>query len=315
MSPSLRELVFETSYSDSDEISDQLMMLGALSVAVEDAQAASDQETPIFGEPGATPFVQAWPHTRIVALLDGDTDAQSFWKTFCKGDLRFEDAPMEVREISDRDWVAETQRQFQPFEVAQRLWVGPRWLTPPTLSPRAIALRIDPGMAFGTGSHATTQLCLEMLIKAMDHMLAAPSLRAPNVLDMGCGSGILGIAAAKLGAASVTAVDIDPVAVATARDNAVANQADIVVLDAEQPIPSAPGFDIVIANILAQPLKVMAPALTKHVRPGGALLLSGILARQAEEILDVYRPLAGHLGNISVLAERDGWVCIGTLGG
>lgn len=318
MNSALRELVFETSHPDSDDISDQLMALGALSVTVEDARAESDAEIAIFGEPGSTPFVQAWPHTRIVALLDGQTDARQFWKTFCEKNPGFESAPMELREISDRDWVAETQRQFQPFEVAHRLWVGPRWLNPPELSQDAIAIRIDPGMAFGTGSHATTQLCLEMLMAAMDKMKRAETQRelqgGLQVLDMGCGSGILAIAAAKLGATSVTAIDIDPIAVATARDNAQANQADLVVLDADQAITNAKHFDIVLANILAQPLKIMAPALTSHVRPAGALLLSGILSRQAQEILDVYQPLSGHLGELEVLAERDGWVCIGSLG-
>jgi ribosomal protein L11 methyltransferase len=328
----LRELVFETSHQDSDEISDLLMALGALAVTVEDAHAQSDSEAPIFGEPGSSPFVQAWPHCRIVAIVDGQCDVPAFWASFCEADPRFESTPMELREISDRDWVAETQRQFEPFAIAGRLWVGPHWLTPPALSNNAIAIRIDPGMAFGTGSHATTQLCLEMLMAAMDRMALAASNtarhahHAPHVLDMGCGSGILAIAAQKLGAGSVIAVDIDPVAVATAKSNALANNAAIVVQDADQPIERgqasatsdasshAAGFDIVLANILAQPLKVMAPALTGHVRPHGALLLSGILARQADEIMDIYRPLAAHLGEMRVLATRDGWVCIGTLG-
>lgn len=325
----MHELVFETVHDDGDEISDLLIALGALSVSVEDARASSDEERPIFGEPGSTPFVQAWPHSKITALVDESTDAHALWKAFCQADPRFEDAVMELRWIADRDWVAETQRQFEPFQIGERLWVGPRWLAPPTLAPSAITMRIDPGMAFGTGSHATTQLCLEMLVSAMDRMQGASEDRQPcaiKVLDMGCGSGILAIAAAKLGAADVTAVDIDPVAVRTTQANTEENGVTLRVLDAEQTLASAttaagatsdaaPVFDIVMANILAQPLKIMAPALTRNTRPGGALLLSGILARQSDDILNVYRPLARHLGEIRVLAERDGWVCIGTLGG
>lgn len=218
--------------------------------------------------------------------------------------------PLEIREINDRDWVAETQRQFTPFMIDGRLWVGPHWVDPPEIfAHQGMVIRLDPGMAFGTGSHATTQLCLEQLIGKLDDH---PDYR--RVLDMGCGSGILAIAAAKLGATDVHAIDIDPIAVATARDNAAANAVNIHAASAETPSDGAfhRVFDIVVANILSQPLKVMAPMLTRLTRPGGSLLLSGILARQADEILQVYRPLCPHLSPITVLQERDGWVCIGT---
>jgi ribosomal protein L11 methyltransferase len=161
-------------------------------------------------------------------------------------------------------------------------------------------------MAFGTGSHATTQLCLEQLIHAIDRR-RDERLR---VLDMGCGSGILAISCKKLGADDVLAVDIDPIAVTTTRDNAIANQAEITTQAAAEPIVGP--FDIVVANILSQPLKVLAPALARLVRPKGSLLLSGILARQAEEILEAYRPSVQHLNPLGVLQEREGWVCIGT---
>ncbi len=309
----MRELVFETELDDTDEISDCLMALGALSVTVEDAQADRPTERPLFGEPGMPMDVQAWPSSKFVALLDQETDPVSFWKDFCTQDSRFESAAMEIREIADQDWVRETQRQFTPLRIGDALWVGPHWTEPPKdFSRQGIVIRLDPGMAFGTGSHATTQLCLESLIQVMKRGYASIPAKACRVLDMGCGSGILAIAAAKLGAQDVTAVDIDPIAVQTAKDNAAANQADIKAFDAEQSLQGS--FDIVLANILAQPLKVLAPAITRLTRPAGALLLSGILARQADEILACYQPLAQHLGPLQVLQERDGWVCIGTLG-
>ena len=305
----MREIVFELSTDQPDLISDQLMTLGALSVSVEDAQADSDLEQPIFGEPGTPSDLQAWPASKIAVLIhaESDRDAHDFWREVCTELPECAAAIVEIREITDRDWVSETQRQFSPFSIADRLWVGPHWGDPPSsfTDPTRI-IRIDPGMAFGTGSHATTQLCLEMLVAAEQKLT-----RHPKVLDMGCGSGILAIAAARLGATDVTAVDIDPIAVQTTIQNAMANQVQIRAVDAETAI--AGPFDIVMANILAQPLKVLAPAISRHVRPNGMLLLSGILARQADEILNVYRPLTTHLTPMRVLAERDGWVCIGTL--
>lgn len=301
----MQELVFETNAADTDAVSDALIALGALSVTVEDAQADLPQESPLFGEPGMPTAVQAWPNSKFMVLLESTTRADDFWRAFCAQDARFCEAPLELREISDRDWVAETQRQFTPFAIDGRLWVGPHWARPPSgFDHHGIVMRLDPGMAFGTGSHATTQLCLEQLVALFD---ARPGCR--RVLDMGCGSGILAIAAAKLGATDVHAIDIDPIAVATTRENAAANQVTIHAACAEA-LPMQ-AFDLVLANILCQPLKVLAPMLTGLTRAGGSLLLSGILARQADEILEVYRPLGQHLGPMTVLQERDGWVCIG----
>ena len=303
----MRELVFETDQGDCDEISDLLITLGALSVSVEDALAESDHEQPIFGEPGMPTDLQSWPCSKVVVLLDQAINCADFWQEFCRQEPRFESALIELRELSDRDWVSETQRQFTPLQIANRLWVGPHWTSPPDDFPReAVRIQLDPGMAFGTGSHATTQLCLESMIRVMDQ-----STKPLRLLDMGCGSGILAIAASKLGAAEVIAVDIDPIAVTTTLNNAQANQSKLSAQDADEEIHG--DFDLVMANILAQPLKVLAPALTRLTRPGGHLLLSGILARQAEEILEVYRPLASHLPELQVLQERDGWICIGTI--
>ena len=303
----MRELVFETNAADTDEISDALIDLGALSVTVGDAHSNALAEQPIFGEPGMPLDIQAWPRSKVIVLLDGTTDPTDLWQRFCSEDERFTTAIVEIRELCDQDWVAETQRQFSPLTIGSRLWVGPHWATPDAgLAADALVIRLDPGMAFGTGSHATTQLCLEQLIHAIDRR-RHERLR---VLDMGCGSGILAISCKKLGADDVLAVDIDPIAVTATRDNAMANQAEIATQAAAEPIVGL--FDIVVANILSQPLKVLAPALARLVRPKGSLLLSGILARQAEEILETYRPIAQHLNPLGVLQERDGWVCIGT---
>lgn len=306
------ELIFALRSGDADTVSDRLMALGALSVTVEDAQADSEHEHPIFGEPGMSTDLQAWPSSCVRVLLDTDTDPEEFWSRFRAHDPEAAIAPVEVRTITDKDWVSETQRQFAPFVIGQELWVGPHWVDPPdTFLVHGVVIRLDPGMAFGTGSHATTQLCLESLLNVSGTWTAS-ALAQARALDMGCGSGILAIAAAKLGVGNVTAVDIDPIAVDTARRNAADNQVSIQTHHADADLTGP--FDLVMANILAQPLKVLAPALTRLTRPRGALLLSGILARQADEILMAYTPFAHHLGGLNVLAERDGWVCIGTLG-
>ena len=302
----LQEIVFETSHDNAEEISDALLELGALSVTVEDAAANSADERAIFGEPGAVIDLQAWPIMRVAALLSAHSSATELWKAFCGWDSAFEAVPFEVRQIEDRDWVSETQRQFTPLAIGNCLWVGPHWTKPSDpLEPPSVMITLDPGMAFGTGSHATTQLCLEFMLKSFQ------GINAPvRVLDMGCGSGILAIAAAKLGAQEIVAVDIDPIAVETAQDNAEKNSVQIRCQQAQHPITGQ--FDLVVANILSQPLKLLAPALVAYVRPGAALCLSGILARQAQELLEIYRPLAAHLPAIDVLGEKDGWVCIGT---
>lgn len=302
----LQELIFETRHNDAEEISDALLALGALSVTVEDAAANAADEQPIFGEPGAMLDMQSWPSSRVAVLLDAQIEPGNFWKAFSGHDANYEAVPFEVRAIDDRDWVSETQRQFTPLLIENCLWVGPHWSSPPAgLVPPAIRIQLDPGMAFGTGSHATTQLCLEFMLQRYQC-----SPKPLQVLDMGCGSGILAIAAAKLGAQEVTAVDIDPIAVQTAVNNAAANQVSIRSQQASAKVQGQ--FDLVVANILSQPLKLLAPALTAYAKPGASLFLSGILARQAQAILDVYQPLARHLAPIEVLGEKEGWVCIGT---
>lgn len=302
----LQELIFETNQSNAEEISDALLELGALSVTVEDAAADAVDEKPIFGEPGAALEIQAWPSCRVAVLLNTETKPEEFWRNFCQWDSGYEAVAFETRTLHDRDWVSETQRQFTPLLIDNCLWVGPHWVAPPeNLNPPAVIIQLDPGMAFGTGSHATTQLCLEFMLQRF-----RSNPKPMRVLDMGCGSGILAIAASKLGAQEVIAVDIDPIAVQTTVRNAENNQARLHAQDAQAALSGR--FDLVVANILSQPLKLLAPALTAYAAKGAGLLLSGILARQAQELLEIYQPLAGHLAPLEVLGEKEGWVCIGT---
>jgi ribosomal protein L11 methyltransferase len=196
--------------------------------------------------------------------------------------------------IAEQNWVQLTQSQFEPIRVSERLWIVPSWHTTP--DPDAINLILDPGMAFGTGSHPTTRLCLEWLERNVTS--------ACSSLDYGCGSGILAIAAARLGAGRVAGVDIDPQAVEAAYANAERNGVQALFADSAQPV--AGEYDLVVANILSNPLRVLAPAICAHVRPGGRLALSGILREQAEEIIGIY---ANWLP-LTVADVREDWVCL-----
>jgi ribosomal protein L11 methyltransferase len=196
--------------------------------------------------------------------------------------------------VAEQNWVQLTQSQFDPIRVSDRLWIVPSWHESP--DPTAINLILDPGMAFGTGSHPTTRLCLEWLER---HVTADSSL-----LDYGCGSGILAIAAARLGAGRVAGVDIDPQAVESARANAERNGVSAVFADSAQPV--AGEYDLVVANILSNPLRVLAPAICAHVRSGGKLALSGILREQAEEIIGIYAQWLP----MTVADTREDWVCL-----
>jgi ribosomal protein L11 methyltransferase len=221
-----------------------------------------------------------------------------------------------VAALGDEDWVTKTQAQFSPLEVCDTVWVGPSWHMPPALyqEPPRLALTIDPGMAFGTGGHATTQLCLEAIIAAFTSgHLGDESC----VLDYGCGSGILALAAAGLGAAQVVALDIDPVAVRVAQANAQANGLGhrVRCVSAQEDLWSQTdvqqGFDLVVANILAQPLRVLAPVLWRCVRPNGGLILSGLLVSQAESLVDWFAAADPSRPRLSVLGTREGWACLG----
>lgn len=298
-----------------DGLTESLLEADALTVSVEDPQADQpDAERPIFGEPGMPQDMQAWPLCRVTVLIDADQDAQDWWHRWlaqaaepyqvCHG------CPMEVQQIADCDWVSLTQRQFEPIlleTTGRPLWVGPHWHTPPPrfTPPRAVVIQIDPGMAFGTGGHATTQLCL----RALQSIEQTQPLG--RVLDYGCGSGILAIAAAKLGATAVWAVDIDPVSVEVAQANAARNGVGSAVACMPPQGLTVEGFDVVVANILAQPLKLLAPLLWRLVRPGGALVLSGLLVRQADELTQAYAEAAPNRPRLTPLDQKDGWLCLG----
>jgi len=291
---SYRELVVELAKEHAEALSDALLELGALSVSVEDADADTPDEQPLFGEPGLTPDRTAWQHSRVIALLSPGQEPAVLLAA-AANDIGLGEAPsFDVREVEEQDWVRLTQSQFEPIPIGERIWVVPSWHDAP--DPDALVLELDPGLAFGTGSHPTTRLCMEWLEQSVKP--------GQSVLDYGCGSGILAILAKKCGATPVVGIDIDPQAVESARQNSERNHADVTYgLPDDCP---AGEFDIVVANILSNPLKLMASMLTSKVRPGGRIALSGVLARQADEVAAVYAPYV----DISVWREHEGWVCL-----
>jgi ribosomal protein L11 methyltransferase len=293
------EVVIEVAREHAEALSDALMEAGALSVSVEDADEGTDQEKPMFGEPGMEPTEAAWEHSRVVALTDTDADQAEIVAEAAQAIGLATPPQFTTRTVEDEDWVRKTQSQFAPIHIGKNIWVVPSWHDAP--EPDALILELDPGLAFGTGSHPTTRLCMEWL--------EAHPAPGKTVLDYGCGSGILAMVARKLGAGSVSGVDIDPQAIESARDNAERNHCEIEYFLPEDFAQSAHAderFDIVVANILSSPLKLMAPMLSGRVAPGGSLILSGVLARQAEEVAEAYAPFI----KLSVWAELDGWVAL-----
>lgn len=300
------EVVIEIARDHAEALSDALMECGALSVSVEDADEGTDQEKPLFGEPGMVPTEAAWDHSRVVALTDIDAD-QAAIVAEAAASIGLATPSFTVRNVADEDWVRLTQSQFAPIHIGKNIWVVPSWHEAP--DPSAVILELDPGLAFGTGSHPTTRLCMEWL--------EAHPAPGKTVLDYGCGSGILAMVAKKMGAGDVAGVDIDPQAIESARDNAARNDCAIDFYLPDQFAVSGKAqhasgrFDIVVANILSSPLKVMAPMLAGRVADGGQLVLSGVLARQAEEVAEAYAPFI----TLGVWAEQDGWVALhGQLG-
>jgi len=288
-------VTLETDAAHADTLSDALMAAGAISVSVEDARAGTDLETPQFGEPdafGGGPATPLWSESRVVALFDPSEDliGRIAAATVAAG---IDNLPeIELDEVAEQDWVRLTQAQFDPIRVNERLWIVPSWHAAPDTS--AINLVLDPGLAFGTGSHPTTFLCLQWLCDTL--------CGGETVLDYGCGSGILGIAAARLGAASVLGVDIDDNALIAARDNAANNRVTLALRHSREKLDEQ--FDIVVANILTNPLCVLAPLLAGRIAPGGRIALAGVLALQADQVIAAYAPLVA----LRVGAEREGWV-------
>lgn len=284
---------FLTDAASAEPVCDALLELGALSASIEDADAGTPDEQPQFGEPGSV-TTPGWAHSRVVALFEPDADVAAMLAE-AAAQAGLAGAPsFTVEPVEEQNWVQLTQAQFEPIRVSGRLWIVPSWHESP--DPAAINLVLDPGMAFGTGSHPTTRLCLEWLERTI--------AGGESVLDYGCGSGILAIAAAKLGAAAVAGVDIDPLAVEAANTNADSNGVAARFSDSAGAL--AGEYDVVVANILSNPLRVLAPAICAHVRAGGRLALSGILREQAEEIIAVYAPWIP----LQVADVREDWVCL-----
>ncbi|HTQ01551.1 MAG TPA: 50S ribosomal protein L11 methyltransferase [Casimicrobiaceae bacterium] len=285
-------LRFDASAVQADAWSDALLEAGALSVDVSDPFAGTDRETPLYGEPG-TDSDGAWATSRLVALLAADADLARL----LDGAARSVGLPIpafETYPVADEDWVRNTQAQFGPIEIAQHFFIVPSWCAPP--DPGALNIRLDPGLAFGTGSHPTTRLCLAWLRETI--------AGGETVLDYGCGSGILAIAAAKLGARAVTGVDVDPQALAASRANAAGNGVGATFAS---PDALAPGrFGIVVANILANPLVLLAPVIAARVEAGGSVALSGVLADQAEAVVAAY----ARWFTLAATREDGGWVLL-----
>jgi len=281
------QIILETSREQTETLEDALLEQGALSVTYVDA---GDQ--PLFEpDPGETPL---WDAVRLVGLFPAEADMQAVVAQL--KDQLGDQLPKHRTEIlEDKDWIREWMDQFQPMQFGERLWIVPSWTKPP--EPEAVNLMLDPGMAFGTGTHATTALCLQWL--------DAHSPQGLSVIDYGCGSGVLGIAALLLGCDSMCGIDIDPQAlIAThqnAEQNGISKHQYRVFLPAQAPHESA---DMVLANILAGPLMSLADDISSRVKPGGKLVLSGILSSQAQNVIDAY----AQDFDFEPIAEQDGWV-------
>jgi ribosomal protein L11 methyltransferase len=280
----------DAAYAES--LSEALLEFGALSVDMHDADADTPQEQAIFGEPGE-PTASLWSHNCVTALFAADAAAEEILQQASLAAGLQQSPPHHVTPLQDNDWVRLTQSQFEPIRISQRLWIVPTWHTP--VDAAAINIVLDPGLAFGTGSHPTTRLCLRWL----DENLRA----GESVLDYGCGSGILAIAAMKLGAGSAYGVDVDAQAVQSSRDNALANQVNAKF---DLPVATLQPADVVVANILTNPLKILAPLLAAATRQGGRIVLSGVLSEQAEDVMRVY----AQWFDLNPAVMEDGWACL-----
>jgi len=274
-----------------EAVCEALDALDALSVSVEDADAQTDAEQALFGEPGMPPPKEGWKRSRIVALFAEETTAKDASRLLALQDFFADSQVLGIQPVADQDWVRLTQSQFAPVEITPEFWIVPTWHEPPEQAKKVI--RLDPGLAFGTGTHPTTRMCLRWI--------ATHDVANQRVLDYGCGSGILAIGAALHGANNIDAVDIDDAAVTATVLNADANN---VRLNAGLPDKATGHYQTVLANILATPLKVLAPLLRSHVAAGGNLVLAGILERQAQELKDAYAPYC----TLQVSDAEDGWI-------
>ena len=291
---SMFELVLLTPAEMVETLSDALEALDALSISVEDADAQTSAELAMFGEPGMPPPKAGWNRSRVVAHFATEVLARESVDLLQAQDFFVSCALVAVQAVPEQDWVRLTQSQFEPVEITPEFWIVPTWHQPPPQARQVI--RLDPGLAFGTGTHHTTRMCLRW---TAHQGLEASGLG--RVLDYGCGSGILAIGAAKFGAVRIDAVDIDEAAVQSTRANADANH---VILNTGLPDKATGTYQTVLANILATPLKVLAPLLCAYVEKGGYLVLAGILDRQAEELKQAYAPWCA----LEVTDQEDGWI-------
>jgi len=288
------ELILLAPVAQVETLSDALEALDALSVSVEDADAHTPAEQALFGEPGMPPPKPGWERSRVVALFATETLAVEAAALLQAQDFFDGCRLVAVQAVLDQDWVRLTQSQFTPVEITPEFWIVPTWHEPPAQARQVI--RLDPGLAFGTGTHPTTRMCLRWIAEN-----GAANGSLGRVLDYGCGSGILAIGAAKFGALDIDAVDIDEAAVESTRANAQANHVD---LQTGLPDMATGSYRTVLANILATPLRVLAPLLCGHVQKGGSLVLAGILERQTDELKAAYLPYC----RLEVQDAQEGWV-------
>ena len=278
-----------------EQVSEALDALDALSVSVEDADAQTDAEQALFGEPGMLPPKDGWQRSRISALFSSKALAEDAQALLLVQEFSVGCQVIGVKTVPEQDWVRLTQSQFAPVDITPEFWIVPTWHEPP--SQARIVIRLDPGMAFGTGTHPTTRMCLRWI--ARQDRSGRGGLG--RVLDYGCGSGILAIGAAKFGATDIDAIDLDSAAIEATLLNASANRATI---KAGLPETATGSYQTVLANILATPLKVLAPLLWSRVAAPGSLVLAGILERQQEELIDAYAPFC----QLEVTDREDGWI-------
>jgi ribosomal protein L11 methyltransferase len=294
MSATLHELILICREDDVEVVSDALMEIDSLAVSVEDADADTPAEQALFGEPGMPAPKGGWERSVVKALFATEAEATEAATLVLAQDWAADVHVQTIQAVAEQDWVRLTQSQFTPVEITPEFWIVPSWHEAPAQATKV--MRLDPGLAFGTGTHPTTRMCLRWI--------ARQAKQAPTwdrVLDYGCGSGILAIGAALHGAKQIDAVDIDPAAITASLANAEANQ---VTLHAALPDAAKGEYPLVLANILASPLKLLAPLLCSHLSPGAHLVLAGILERQADELKAAYAPWV----ELTVSDSEEGWI-------
>ncbi|ALV08603.1 [LSU ribosomal protein L11P]-lysine N-methyltransferase [Roseateles depolymerans] len=290
----LHELILICREEDVETVSDALMEIESLAVSVEDADADTPIENALFGEPGMPAPKAGWDRSVVKALFETEAQATEAATLLLAQDWASDVHVQTIQAVEEQDWVRLTQSQFAPVEITPTFWIVPSWHEAPAQARQK--MRLDPGLAFGTGSHPTTRMCLRWIAAHGDEAAGWD-----RVLDYGCGSGILAIATALFGARGIDAVDIDPAAVQSSLQNAQENQ---VSIHAALPDAAQGEYPVVLANILATPLKLLAPLLCNHLAPGGHLVLAGILERQADELKAAYAPFV----SLEVADQEDGWI-------